>query len=417
MSAAVVVENVGKQYRIGEAESYQTLRDCVARAAGNISRRFRHGQRERKAQAERFWALRNVSLEIRKGDVVGILGRNGAGKSTLLKILSRVTAPTTGSIRLRGRIGSLLEVGTGFHPELSGRDNIQLNGSILGMSKAEIRKHFDEIVAFAEIEKFLDTPVKNYSSGMYMRLAFAVAAHLDPEVLVIDEVLAVGDTAFQKKCLQKMDSVARQGRTILFVSHNMAAVSALCTKGVLLQDGRVVATGPITDVVQKYSSASGVSSTSHWTGDYGDEYARLKESWVRTVDPGGAFDTASDLEVGIRIQVLQPIEGLVLGFRLFSQYEHELAYVLYDDAESSSPPTVFPGEIVKRFIIPGNTLAAGVYKIGVSVGIHNFRAVVLYSDQGSLMFELENVRGIGRRYPTAPLRGYTSLFRPNWPVI
>lgn len=415
MSAlAISADNIGKRYEIGEFEGYQTFRESVSRAALRPLRWLR-GEREQPKKP--FWALQGVSLDVKQGDVVGILGRNGAGKSTLLKVFSRITTPTTGRAVLRGRIGSLLEVGTGFHPELTGRDNIQLNGSILGMSRVEIRKHFDEIVAFADIEKFLDTPVKNYSSGMYMRLAFAVAAHLDPEILVIDEVLAVGDTAFQKKCLKKMDSVAREGRTILFVSHNLAAVSALCTKGVLLQDGQVVTAGPISDVVQKYSSDSGVSSARHWVGDYGDENARLKESWVRTLDPDSAFDTASDLEVGIRINVQQPIEGLVLGFRLFSQYDYELAYVLHDDADASSPPAIQPGEITKRFIIPGNSLAAGIYKIGVSVGIHNHKAIVLYADQGSLMFELENVRGIGRRYPTAPIRGYTSLFRPNWPVI
>ena len=413
-STAIVIEDVGKRYVIGETERHQTFRETLSRAATKPLRWIR-GQRSQ-PKTTPFWALKNISLEVKQGEVVGILGRNGAGKSTLLKVLSRITAPTTGRAVLRGRMGSLLEVGTGFHPELTGRDNIQLNGSILGMSRAEIRKHFDEIVAFAEIEKFLDTPVKNYSSGMYMRLAFAVAAHLDPEILVIDEVLAVGDTAFQKKCLSKMDSVAKQGRTVLFVSHNMAAISSLCTTGVLLNEGQVVTTGPIQKVIQRYSSSPDMSSDTYWTGDHGDEYARLKESWVQSLDPEGHFDTASDLEVGIRIQVLQPIEGLVLGFRLFSQYEHELAYVLYDDAESSSPPTTQPGEIVKRFTIPGNTLAAGVYKIGISVGIHNFKAIVLYSDQGSLMFELENLRGIGRRYPTPAMRGYTSLFRPNWKV-
>ncbi len=413
-SYAIVADNISKRYLIGETERYQTFRESVSRAVTRPLRWVR-GERRPPAQSP-FWALRDVSLQVKEGEVVGILGRNGAGKSTLLKVLSRITAPTKGRAVLRGRMGSLLEVGTGFHPELTGRDNIQLNGSILGMSRAEIRKHFDEIVAFAEIEKFLDTPVKNYSSGMYMRLAFAVAAHLDPEILVIDEVLAVGDTTFQKKCLSKMDSVAKQGRTVLFVSHNMAAISALCTTGVLLQEGRVVATGPIQDVVQKYSSSPDISSATNWTGDYGDENARLRESWVRSLDSDGSFDTASELEVGIRVEVLQPIEGFVLGFRLFSQYEQELAYVLYDDADSTTPPTTMPGQITKRFRIPANTLAAGVYKIGISVGIHNQKAIVLYTDQGSLMFELENLRGIGRRYPTPPLRGYTSIFRPNWRV-
>jgi lipopolysaccharide transport system ATP-binding protein len=418
MSAiAVTVDQIGKRYSAGETRGYRTLRENITETAKSVALRLR-GRRMRQdsTEARTFWALRDVSLEIKQGDVLGILGRNGAGKSTLLKILSRVTAPTTGTARLRGRIGSLLEVGTGFHPELTGRDNIQLNGSILGMSKSEINRHFDEIVAFAEIEKFLDMPVKHYSSGMYMRLAFAVAAHLDPEILVIDEVLAVGDTAFQKKCLKKMNSVAREGRTILFVSHNMAAVSSLCNKGVLLENGRVIADGSISDVMVKYSRSTAPSSETHWNGDYGDENVRLRETWVRSIDPTGAFDTSSDLEIGIRIQTKKRIDGLVYGFRLFSQYEYELAYVLHDDTEKPPAPIVEPGDMIRRFIIPGNTLAEGIYTVAISIGIHNHKPIVLYSDYGSLTFELENLRGRGRRFPTPRERGYTSLFRPDWQV-
>jgi lipopolysaccharide transport system ATP-binding protein len=400
---------------IGQKEKYKSIRDSITRAATTPLRWLR-GERN-SSRLEPFWALRDVSLEIKQGDVVGILGRNGAGKSTLLKILSRITAPTTGRAVIRGRIGSLLEVGTGFHPELTGRDNIQLNGSILGMSRAEMRERFDEIVAFAEIDQFLDTPVKNYSSGMYMRLAFAVAAHLDPEILVIDEVLAVGDTAFQKKCLTKMDSVAKQGRTVLFVSHNMAAVSSLCSKGILLQAGQVLNTGPIHQVVHAYARSTGASSETRWVGDCGDTHARLKETWIRSLDPEGSFDTAADLEIGIRLDVLRPIEGLIMGIRLISQYDYELAYLLQDDCESSSPPTALPGELVKRFIIPGNTLAAGNYRIGLDIGIHMVTRIVGDRDEGTLRFELENLRGIGRRFPTPPTRGYTSVFRPAWPVI
>jgi lipopolysaccharide transport system ATP-binding protein len=358
-----------------------------------------------------------VSFQIQQGEVVGILGRNGAGKSTLLKVLSRITAPTTGRAVLKGRIGSLLEVGTGFHPELTGRDNIYLNGSILGMSKSDIRSRFDEIVAFSEVEKFLDTPAKNYSSGMYMRLAFAVAAHLDPDILVIDEVLAVGDSAFQRKCLTKMDSVARQGRTVLFVSHNMAAVSALCSRGILLEGGQVVGSGPIEKVIQQYSAASGAGAATRWQGNAGNHHARLLETWIRSTAPDASFDTTADLEVGIRLQILKPIEGLIMGIRLYSQYDYELAYMLHDDGEHTSPPVVQPGEIVKRFIIPGNTLAAGNYRIGVDVGIHMVARIAGDRDEGSLMFELENLRGVGRRFTVPPTRGYTSLFRPAWPVI
>lgn len=250
----ISVENLGKRYSLRhEAKApYRTLREALA---GKARWMFSTGKPDSHSQTrEDFWALRDVSFSIERGDVVGIIGRNGAGKSTLLKILSRITEPTTGRIRLGGRVASLLEVGTGFHPELSGRENIFLNGAILGMTKAEIRMHFDEIVAFAEVERFLDTPVKHYSSGMYMRLAFAVAAHLNPEILIVDEVLAVGDSRFQNKCLMRMRSVAHEGRTILFVSHNMAAVQSLCKKGLLLNQGSLLASGAAQDVIAQYQN-------------------------------------------------------------------------------------------------------------------------------------------------------------------
>jgi ABC-type polysaccharide/polyol phosphate transport system ATPase subunit len=237
------IENLGKKYQLKHAQPgprYRALRDVLGDGLRSGFGLFHRGPSSAVPSTEEFWALKDVSLDIQRGDVVGIIGRNGAGKSTLLKILSRITEPTTGRVTLNGRVASLLEVGTGFHPELTGRENIFLNGAILGMSRAEIRRKFDEIVAFAEVEKFLDTPVKRYSSGMYVRLAFAVAAHLEPEILIVDEVLAVGDAEFQKKCLGKMGEVARGGRTVLFVSHNMAAVSALCARGVVLRGGAVL---------------------------------------------------------------------------------------------------------------------------------------------------------------------------------
>ncbi len=239
---------LGKQYRIGERQPYKSLRDSIMRA---LSPRAR--ERSRRSR-ELIWALRDVSFAIDEGEVVGIIGRNGAGKSTLLKILSRITEPTEGRAELRGRVGSLLDVGTGFHPELTGRENIYLNGAILGMKRAEIERRFDEIVAFAEVERFLDTPLKHYSTGMYLRLAFAVAAHLDPEILLVDEVLAVGDVEFQKKCLGKMGEVARGGRTVLFVSHNLAAIRSLCSRGIVLAQGRLVFDGPAGDAVEAYLS-------------------------------------------------------------------------------------------------------------------------------------------------------------------
>jgi len=266
-NTAVQIENLSKRYRLGgQQASYQTLRESLVSAIT-----FNRPNHPRPSE---IWALKDVSLQIHQGDVLGIIGRNGAGKSTLLKIISRITRPTSGQVRLRGRVGSLLEVGTGFHPELSGRENIYLNGAILGMHKAEIAKKFDEIVAFAEIEQFLDTPVKRYSSGMYMRLAFAVAAHLEPEILLVDEVLAVGDAAFQKKCLGKMGEVSSQGRTVLFVSHNMGAVSQLCCRCILLERGCLTVDGIPTEVISRY-----VSSTSQ-VGD-GTEWERTGSGKVR----------------------------------------------------------------------------------------------------------------------------------------
>jgi lipopolysaccharide transport system ATP-binding protein len=249
MSDVVIrVKDLGKKYRLGQSEPYRTLRDTLARAARSPfrSRQVRH-------PADRdLWALKDVSFDITKGESVGIIGRNGAGKSTLLKILSRITEPTEGYAEVHGRLGSLLEVGTGFHPELSGRENVYLNGAILGMKKTEIERKFDEIIAFSELEKFMDTPVKHYSSGMYVRLAFAVAAHLEPEILLVDEVLAVGDIAFQRKCLGKMEDVTEEGRTVVFVSHNMPSIQALTRKAICLDGGRIVASGSTEETVQEY---------------------------------------------------------------------------------------------------------------------------------------------------------------------
>ncbi|MEO8196927.1 MAG: polysaccharide ABC transporter ATP-binding protein [Thermoanaerobaculia bacterium] len=263
-------EGLGKRYLIGHLanrERYSALRDTIARGARAFARKtgdLLHGRPIIQGdEIEEIWALRDLDFEIRRGELVGIIGRNGAGKSTLLKILSRITEPSVGRVQISGRVASLLEVGTGFHLELSGRENIFLNGAILGMSRAEIRRKFDEIVAFAEVEKFLDTPVKRYSSGMYVRLAFAVAAHLEPEILIIDEVLAVGDAEFQKKCLGRMSEVARGGRTVLFVSHNMGAVQALCSRGILLSAGRLLAEGSVSSIVESYLAGGSHSVRSH----------------------------------------------------------------------------------------------------------------------------------------------------------
>lgn len=259
-NAVITVENLGKMYKIGETIRHDTFRDAFTHF---FSKNFQRKSSAQKSNDETIWALKNVSFEVKRGEVIGIIGRNGAGKSTLLKILSRITEPTEGRAEIRGRLGSLLEVGTGFHPELTGRENIYLNGAILGLRKREIQNKFDEIVAFSEIEKFIDTPVKRYSSGMYVRLAFAVAAHLETEILLIDEVLAVGDAAFQKKCLGKMGDVAKEGRTVLFISHNMAAVISLCQKGIVLVQGHADFIGNIQEAISRYISQNSASSVGH----------------------------------------------------------------------------------------------------------------------------------------------------------
>lgn len=317
---AIRVDNIGKWYNIGATQQrHDTLRDALVDGLRKFSLK-------RRASADNFiWALREVSFEVQRGEVIGIVGRNGAGKSTLLKILARVTEPTEGRAEISGRVGSLLEVGTGFHPELTGRENIYLNGAILGMHRGEIERKFDEIVAFAEVTKFLDMPVKRYSSGMYVRLAFAVAAHLEPEVLVVDEVLAVGDAGFQKKCLGKMEEVSKQGRTVLFVSHNMAAVEALCTRCVALRNGRVVNIGESSAVVRQYLSesanASQILALSERTDRSGSGEVRFTQ--VRFLDETShqinQITMGAPLTIEAHYQVTRPIREPIFGFLLVDE--------------------------------------------------------------------------------------------------
>ncbi|HEX3086607.1 MAG TPA: ABC transporter ATP-binding protein [Pyrinomonadaceae bacterium] len=306
MPAVIQVKDLGKEYRIGASDSaYSTLRETLA----NTATSFWKPKREK---SKKIWALSDVSFEVGSGEVVGIIGRNGAGKTTLLKILSRITEPTTGRVELRGRVGSLLEVGTGFHPELTGRENIYLNGSILGMRREEIERRFDEIVAFAEVTEFIDTPVKRYSSGMYLRLAFAVAAHLETEILLVDEVLAVGDVQFQKKCMGKIEQVAGQGRTVLFVSHNMPAVQRLCTRGILLSGGTIVHDGNVRPVIQEYLTLDlGQAGERTWPDDEsapGDSVARMRA--VRALNLSGEvsseFSVRDDWYLEVEFAVLSP---------------------------------------------------------------------------------------------------------------
>jgi lipopolysaccharide transport system ATP-binding protein len=306
---AIRCEGIAKQYRIGERERYRALRDVITDAVTAPFRRVRSGPQDSSNgngsnEETKVWALKDVSFEIKRGEVAGIIGRNGAGKSTLLKILSRITEPTRGSADIWGRVGSLLEVGTGFHPELTGRDNIFLNGAILGMRKTEIARKFDEIVAFAEVEKFIDTPVKRYSSGMYLRLAFAVAAHLQTEILIVDEVLAVGDAQFQKKCLGKMHDVSEGGRTVLFVSHNMTAVQSLCRRALMMNKGKLVADGPVALVVPRYlRDSQGRMKDGHWTQPLsapGNDLIRIKR--VRVLPDDNSSGPLLTMQTPLRIE-------------------------------------------------------------------------------------------------------------------
>jgi len=365
-------EGLGKKYAIGHAaerEGYTALRDVMARGVKGLWRKTADLARGRAIVAgntvEEFWALKDVSFEVKRGEVLGIIGRNGAGKSTLLKILSRITEPSEGRVAINGRVASLLEVGTGFHPELSGRENIYLNGAILGMTRGEIRKKFDEIVAFAEIDKFLDTPVKRYSSGMYVRLAFAVAAHLEPEILVVDEVLAVGDAEFQKKCLGKMAEVAGGGRTVLFVSHNSAAVRQLSASAVLLENGRVSAIGSTPMVLDRYLSANRrTNGEAVWNFDDAPGSPALKLKAVRVQNRGGDIQTTFGLDEPIVVQ----LEYWVLreekitssiwlynasGVNIFANHQNlEWQDVLYA-----------PGQYSSWCTIPARFLNSGTYSV------------------------------------------------------
>lgn len=377
MSDTVIrVENLSKRYVIGHQrqERYSTLRDAIANGAKSLKQRFFHpSQKLEDTTHEEFWALKDVSFEIKQGDRVGIIGRNGAGKSTLLKILSRITEPTSGKISIKGRVASLLEVGTGFHQELTGRENIFLNGAILGMGRVEINKKFDEIVNFAEVEKFLDTPVKRYSSGMYVRLAFAVAAHLEPEILIVDEVLAVGDASFQKKCLGKMEDVAeKEGRTVLFVSHNMGAITRLCKRGFLLSAGSLKLDGDILNASSQYlKSDLGTSAKRQWdnlTTAPGDNVAKLKS--VKVVSQGLVTDTI-DIRCPVMIEMeywnLKPNASLLSVFSFLND-QGIILFVSADFNDIEWDKKTRPiGCYVSRCTVPGNFFAEGQVKIVAEV--------------------------------------------------
>lgn len=342
-SLAINVEKLGKKYRIGgRQEGYGTLRDALATAAQLPLQML--ANRGRRIHPKEIWALRDISFEVKSGEVLGIIGRNGAGKSTLLKILSRITYPTIGRAEIYGRVGSLLEVGTGFHPELTGRENIYLNGAVLGMKKVEIQRKFDEIVEFAEIAQFLDTPVKRYSSGMYMRLAFAIAAHLEPEILIVDEVLAVGDAAFQKKCLGKMENVAREGRTVLFVSHNLPAIQSLCDRVIHLKHGKLVDQGSPSRIVRSYLEdvmSSSNNQLEQRVDRSGDGSAKLVSLEIESTDPDKVIRSGSRLKMTVGYTSDLPVTRPQFLITILDQMDIGI-YLLHNDFVGGLPETLPP---------------------------------------------------------------------------
>jgi lipopolysaccharide transport system ATP-binding protein len=420
---AIRCEGLGKQYRIGERESYRALRDSIADTVRAPFRLLRSALRGPKSEdsgpepAGSFWALKDVSFEIKRGEVVGVIGRNGAGKSTLLKILSRITAPSEGEVDIRGRVGSLLEVGTGFHPELTGRENIYLNGAILGMRRAEIERKFDEMVAFAEVEKFIDTPVKRYSSGMYVRLAFAVAAHMDSDILLVDEVLAVGDAAFQKKCLGKMGDVARQGRTVLFVSHNMGAMTKLCPRSIWLQQGGLNGQGATTDLIHEYMN-DGLAGTSecYWSAEEapGDNTLRLVS--VRVCQPASVpcakIDITKPFEIEIETRASTHMAEIGVGLRILTS--DGITILQTSDQMSGQPCTGDAGRRVSICRLPAYALNVGKYFLSVAADVPTIR--MIFATEGVLSFSVEPVCPLMGRYAAGTWGGYLGPGIAQWTV-
>jgi lipopolysaccharide transport system ATP-binding protein len=372
---AIKVENLSKLYHIGAKQS-GSFREIVAHGFNKLI-----GKKDDVDKAEEFWALKDVSFEIKKGEAVGIIGRNGAGKSTLLKILSRITEPTSGRVTINGRVASLLEVGTGFHPELTGRENIFMNGAILGMKQVEIKRKFDEIVDFSGIEKFIDTPVKHYSSGMYVRLAFAVAAHLEPEILIVDEVLAVGDAEFQKKCLGKMNDVSqKEGRTVLFVSHNLTAVKSLCTRGVLLKEGLIQLDSNVRDVMTRYLMANENRFIKIWSSDEAPHNSEMRLISIQITDLNGgslnSIDTDTPFGIEIAYQILKPLTKV--GFTLIIK-DVDDNYVLcsINNHEQNYYGKDMPkGDYKSVCTFPENYFNNGKFNIDLNIFKINFTEVV-----------------------------------------
>lgn len=385
MAKAIKAENLSKAYQLGDFGTGTVSRDLErywARIRGKEDPFLKIGEvndRTIKGESDIVWSLNDLNFEIEQGEAVGVIGRNGAGKSTLLKILSRVTSPTKGSVKLKGRVASLLEVGTGFHPELTGKENIFLNGAILGMRKAEIKRKFDEIVDFAGVERYVDTPVKRYSSGMYVRLAFAVAAHLESEILIVDEVLAVGDAEFQKKCLGKMNNVSKQeGRTILFVSHNMGAIEGFCKRILHLDRGNIINDSPdILNTINKYLSQSLEPGNTHWinvSNEFNNNYFAPKEVYVLLTNtneiPKSVINRSSKLQLCVRGLIKEAHPLLQVGFAIYNEVGHLLFWSFQTDNNlSDNPVTINPGEATLSVNLPLDTLNEGKYRIDLGIAI------------------------------------------------
>ncbi|HLA86612.1 MAG TPA: ABC transporter ATP-binding protein [Anaerolineales bacterium] len=425
MTTAISVKNIGKQYKIGAAESkfrYNMLRDVIVDtfyAPVRIAKAM-IGKSDRRSNQNYVWALKNVSFDLEEGKVLGIVGRNGAGKSTLLKILSRVTEPTVGTVSVRGRVGSLLEVGTGFHPELTGRENIYMNGAILGMRRAEIDSKFDEIVDFSEVTQYIDTPVKRYSSGMYLRLAFAVAAHLEPEILVVDEVLAVGDAEFQRKCLGKMGDVAQQGRTVLFVSHNMSAILRLTQEAIVLNKGQMLMRGPTQEAVDFYlSSGQSQAGERNWDADEIPAASQLFKPISLKIKnrSGKVVDTVRSIEpvtVEFEYQLDAPVTGLRVGFYL-STMRGEYVLTSFDTDEPrlfEKHDTRNTGHYISRAEIPADIFNEGRYSIGVNASSFGVRRY--FMDENAIAFNVDITGAPGMQW-TEPRVGPVRP-RLNWKI-
>jgi lipopolysaccharide transport system ATP-binding protein len=405
MANIITVDHLSKRYRIGLApRRYQTLSENITHALSAPLRAIRRVQAPVTGGEDTIWALRDVSFEVEQGQVLGIIGRNGAGKSTLLKVLSRITEPSDGTIAIRGRVGSLLEVGTGFHPELTGRENIFLNGAILGMKRGEIAAKFDEIVAFSEVEQFIDTPVKRYSSGMYLRLAFAVAAHLEPEILVVDEVLAVGDAEFQKKCLGKMGDVAQQGRTVLFVSHNMSAILRLTQECLVLEKGGLALRAPASEAVDYYLSAGHAKAGERvWEDDEVPAGAApFRPIALRLKNKNGKVsDTIRSTEasvIEIEYKLSAPVTGLRVGLYL-NTARGEPVFTTFDTDETALYDKFTDrraGHYVSRCTIPADTLNGGRYSLGMNASSYHIRR--FFEDEQALDFNVDPTGAPGTQW-------------------